>query len=819
MTGEAGVGKTSVIRAATLEEKVVEGGALSTLSWIPYLALTRALEREPVGHDPWAVAAEVMSHVGPDRLLVLDDLQWAAPETLEVAVAVGGGSPLVAGVRTGTASGEETVRTLADGGFERVPLEPLGPEDSLGLVRSLRPGIGTETAASVVRRAGGNPLLLHELASGDPSADLRRSVSGRLRQLDPVAREAFALLALAGRPLPVRLLEAMTGGPTVPALEAAGLVVPDGGVVDVRHALLAEVALAELGEDRRRELHLLLGDHVPDVGESARHLHLAGDGTRARGRALEAAATALRPGERAAHLRLAAMESRGTEADELRVEAAEALEAAHDWDGVFEVLDQVSGRDRRVAARAALVRARSAWSGGRLEELTGAVGAGLAAVEGDDDTELGLLLSAEACRGPIFVEGDYVAGAAAAREVLSRTTPETPRARARAEYFLGTALAVMDSPDGVTHLEAAIAAARAVGDVSTEMTSGNNLVSYHESSGSPGLGADLAARMAARSDELGLGYWAASFAYQARQLDFHAGRYPGLVEAVEELARRPLDARSRDALLELHCLALVDVGRAAEAARLAEAGFDTVVPDAEGRSQAYWAAAEAALWGGEPRRAVRYAERVLSELPHSHVARGLAVVTLAWARFECGSRPGLAYPKPDRPMLLGVPHELAGLDAAFQGRWSTAVDELATAARLWAPYHVRGELRCEWAAAEMLRRTGEVEQAVTALTMLEKRCADIGQVPVLHRVQRSLRAAGERRQAPRSRAEGAAGVLTGREREVLGLVAGGLTNAQIAARLGITRRTVVALIEAASSKLGAENRAQAAALAEVDDRR
>ena len=58
------------------------------------------------------------------------------------------------------------------------------------------------------------------------------------------------------------------------------------------------------------------------------------------------------------------------------------------------------------------------------------------------------------------------------------------------------------------------------------------------------------------------------------------------------------------------------------------------------------------------------------------------------------------------------------------------------------------------------------------------------------------------------------GTLTGREHEVLGLVARGLTNQQIAARLGIARRTVVALIEAASAKLGAENRAQAAALAE-----
>jgi DNA-binding CsgD family transcriptional regulator len=48
---------------------------------------------------------------------------------------------------------------------------------------------------------------------------------------------------------------------------------------------------------------------------------------------------------------------------------------------------------------------------------------------------------------------------------------------------------------------------------------------------------------------------------------------------------------------------------------------------------------------------------------------------------------------------------------------------------------------------------------------------------------------------------------------VLDLVQAGLTNAQIATQLGITRRTVVALVTSASVELGAANRSQAAALA------
>jgi DNA-binding CsgD family transcriptional regulator len=84
-------------------------------------------------------------------------------------------------------------------------------------------------------------------------------------------------------------------------------------------------------------------------------------------------------------------------------------------------------------------------------------------------------------------------------------------------------------------------------------------------------------------------------------------------------------------------------------------------------------------------------------------------------------------------------------------------------------------------------------------------------VPLLNRVHRSLRAAGLRRAAPRTR--DSATLLTGRERQVLALVAQGLTNGEIAARLGVSRHTVVTQIGSASLKLGATGRAHAATLA------
>jgi DNA-binding CsgD family transcriptional regulator len=162
-------------------------------------------------------------------------------------------------------------------------------------------------------------------------------------------------------------------------------------------------------------------------------------------------------------------------------------------------------------------------------------------------------------------------------------------------------------------------------------------------------------------------------------------------------------------------------------------------------------------------------------------------------------------------MLAAVPHEVAGVCLLHDDRPDDAVEEFDRAVRVWTDYHRRGEVRCRWAAGEAARRAGRSD-AVERLVQVEQQVTELGMLPLLGRIQRSLRAAGVRRSAPRRREP--TSLLTGRERQVLELVGAGLTNAEIARRLGISRHTVVSQIGSASAKLGASGRTHAAHLAD-----
>jgi DNA-binding CsgD family transcriptional regulator len=119
-------------------------------------------------------------------------------------------------------------------------------------------------------------------------------------------------------------------------------------------------------------------------------------------------------------------------------------------------------------------------------------------------------------------------------------------------------------------------------------------------------------------------------------------------------------------------------------------------------------------------------------------------------------------------------------------------------------------LGCPYEQAQSLA-LGDEEACVQALGLLD----GLGARQAAQRLRRELRRRGNLRvpRGPnRSTAANPAG-LTGRQVEVLGLLAEGLSNAEIAARLSLSAKTVGHHVSAVLAKLGVGSRRQAAAAA------
>ncbi|MEI7054904.1 AAA family ATPase [Nocardioides sp. CCNWLW239] len=180
---------------------------------------------------------------------------------------------------------------------ERFHLGRLSDDDVRLLVAELAdapagdPGIDVE---SVVRRAEGNAFFVEELVQASGADELPWDLADllliRLDQLDATAREVVDTASAAGRDVSDELLEAVAGLDRATldaglrqAIERAILVPREDGYYVFRHALLGEAVYDDLLPGERVRLHqryveALSGDL--STGSSAvlaRHARLAGD--------------------------------------------------------------------------------------------------------------------------------------------------------------------------------------------------------------------------------------------------------------------------------------------------------------------------------------------------------------------------------------------------------------------------------------------------------------------------------------------------------------------------------------------------------------
>jgi len=810
IVGDAGIGKTSLIRAAAQRAglELREGGALATLSWTPFLALRRALGDGFHG-DLTAVATEVERRIGPD-LLFIDDLQWADDETRDVLSLLVGRIGLVTAIRAGDPSSATALELIHTSGGAILELAGLDPGPAAAIVRRARPSIDPALLDRVVEQAGGNPLLLEELATrGQPTANLSRALANRLAGLSPAARRAFALLALAGRPMGTREMGRAAG-----ELRRSGIVLEADGQLAVRHALFAEAAIAALSEPEQRRLHVRLASLVPEPGERARHLAAAGRRAEAALVAQKAANAATTDMERAIHLELVAQMTDGVAGDPSRIEAARIF-VANGGSGALRaigLLDAIrDGSADLLVDRDALL-ARAYWETGDLVASRAAFLRGRALPVAATSLARARL-DADAAAFLINVDGDYATAHRIIEDAIAagRATPRVMSIHAAIPaYWEG----VDTFDDLLVSYEAGLADthdpfsafrnARNVAFIAADHRGYETALTF-----TVGAADHFAAlNMAGRADDL---------RSEVVRTLLTAGRLADVIRLSDELHERTLSPRGGQVAATARAVAMACLGHPDEA----RAGLDalelSVTEDFEGRGELQVARMEVEFLGGRPAAVLAANERYQTvTCPYPAIAVIPALIQ-QWARLELARDPGPAVAALPWPVVAGGSPESEGVRALYRGNAAAAADRFAEAAVGWAGFHRLRELFCLWARGEALRRAGS-RQAESALRHALELAEEIGFAPLAARARRSLRQAGMYVAPARpERAIDRSARLTGREREALQLVGRGFTTPEIARRMGLGRGTVDQILGAATRKVGASSRVQAAAILQRED--
>jgi predicted ATPase/DNA-binding CsgD family transcriptional regulator len=807
-------------------------------------------------------------------VLTLDDMQWAAREPWDAVaylvraavnarllVVLAAREEVLADAAAPSAGAIEELRRL-----RRLRVLTLGRLAAGDMERLASSWLGGPAAPSlsglVVGRSEGNPFFAEEVltdlaerglllpsagvwelrpeAGADPGtpAVLRLAVLRRLERLPDPTRRALAAGAVLGRSFSVAHVAAMLAvapddvdSALVPARAASVVSRSPGGVLTFRHDALRE-AMHELAGAERPRLHAaaaaaLAGDagsaaDPADLGGIARHWLLAGERRRAAGAARDAAERARGravPAEALAHARLArelfeqlgAPEAELMAARRLHGEAAEAAGESHEAES---------------ALLSALAAARSA--GDRSEQA-----------------ELHLLL------GSLFRRREAAADASEWLEralALARELPAGGRLEARVLIELATLNGLTRGRYRGAERQAAeaLGVAEQLADVGLEARAALALGHVRTRAEGGGGATPLLERALQRGQAAG----EMAVAIEACAALANAYYWTGDVAASERAGRRRLALARRGAdlfgLRHAHSwLALLAFSRGewADARRLLGECEPALVrldsPEPLGflrvvQGLVHWrlgelheaaarlAEAMALMAGTDPASQVWYAGLpILVQLDMGRTPEARA--GLAAQEERLSGLPSSALPARSARTVLGLAYVALG-DRARGDACESALRPYGRDFHWWPA-------RRTLAALAALR--GDRVTALADLAAAEELCRRGGLLPdlALALVARSELGGGQGAAAeaaellarlampvPRPRRPAAAGGplpggLSAREAEVLRLVAGGMTNREIAGALFLSERTVTNHLTHIFGKIGVANRAAATAYA------
>jgi DNA-binding CsgD family transcriptional regulator/tetratricopeptide (TPR) repeat protein len=827
LSGEAGVGKTAVLRrfAAIPGER----GEPARVLWGtcdplftprplgPFLDIAEQVAGEfgalvRRGARPHETLAAFLAELGATRptVAVLEDVHWADEASLDLLGLVArriepAGALVVASFRDDELEPAHPLQTML-GGLATVPalvrlrLEPL----SAGAVRTMAEPFGADEV-ELYRKTGGNPFFVTEvLSSGEARIPptVRDAVLARVSRTGRAGRRLLEAVAIVPSPVEPWLLDVLAGDDVSRFEEclASGMLVHERGRAGFRHELARLAVEESILPPRRLALHRValraLGASPAGSGDPARMAYHAEQATDAEAVLRFAPDAARRAAAVGAHREAAAQFGRALRfAESLPLEARAWLLEGRAYECYL--TDQP---DQALAARREALEVYRILGDGRREGESlcwlsrllfftsrnrEAEEVGQAAVKLLESMVPGreLAMTYSTMSHMRMLAGDWEETitwgerAIALAERLGET-----EVLVHALNNVGTAQYCAGTPEGRARLERSLDLARRAGLSEHVVRAFVNLASvavdlrdYGTADGYLAAGIEYAA-------EHDIDAWRWYLLAVRARSEFERGRWPeaaGSGQAVLAVARPTSFARLTALVVlarirarrgEPGCWPLLDEARDIA---LLNANLQQIGPVAAAR-------AEAALLEGDQAAVCRETDEWV-ELARRRADRWI-LGELAYWRWKAGA-------SGEDPQMMAEPFA-----QQVAGTWAAAAD-------CWE------RLGCPYEAAGALADGGDEQALRRALATM----SDLGARPMAAALAGRLRALGVRvlPRGPRAATSRNPAGLTDREREVLDLLVKGLSNAEIAASLVLSAKTVEHHVSAILRKLGVGSRREA----------